>query len=289
MTLLESLLLGIVQGATEFLPISSSGHLVLGQYVLELREPDPLFDVLLHVGTLLAVVGFYRRDVADVVSGLREGVGEAATHGDWKRAFEPEGARLSALIVVASVPTAVLGAMVEAFLHLDRGSASAARFVCIALLVNGAVLFASRHLADEGDDERTGTLTLWNISPTIALLLGIAQGVAVLPGLSRSGLTIVAALTLGVWRSEAARFSFLMSIPAILGALMLRFEPSAVTGGVAASTWGVFGVGVVAAALVGYVAILYLVRLVRRAQFHHFSWYCWALGGGGLLYLWIGS
>ncbi len=285
MTLLESLLLGIVQGATEFLPISSSGHLVLGQYLLELREPDPLFDVLLHVGTLLAVVGFYREDVVEVIEGVREGLSRALEYGSFERIVETEGARLAALIVLASMPTALLGLLVELFLELERGEASAARFVCITLILNGAVLFSSRYLARDDEDSRSGLLTLWNITPTIALVLGTAQGLAVLPGLSRSGLTIVSALALGVWRSEAARFSFLMSIPAILGALVLRFEPEAVSGAIPASTWGIFGVGVLAAAFVGYVSILYLVRLVRRAQFHHFSWYCWALGGGGLLYL----
>jgi len=281
MELLDAILLGFVQGMTEFLPISSSGHLVLGQVVLGLDEPELLFDIVLHVGTLLAVVGFYRRDLRILFDGIETGFARVWS-GDLDRALEPEGARLALLIAVASVPTAVLGVVVDRFVPIERGTESAAVFVCVALLVNGAILFAGR-LAGEGTaDDRAGRTVLWNISIPVALALGTAQGIAVLPGLSRSGLTIIAALLLGVWRDQAARYSFLLSVPAIMGALALKFDPSVFTGPEVGTKLAVYGAGAATATAVGYLAISWLVRLIERTQFHHFSWYCWALGGSGL-------
>jgi undecaprenyl-diphosphatase len=283
MSLLESIILGVIQGLTEFLPISSSGHLVLGQYLLGLEEPRLLFDIILHVGTLVAVVAYYRRDVAHLLIGIRDGA-NALVDGDPAVALESTGTRLLLLIAVASLPTALLGAAIDTWLNLDRSSSAAVVFVCIALLVNGFVLLGGRFARDEagpGSETQTAGLQLWGITPKIALIVGIAQGIAVLPGLSRSGLTITTALLLAVWRTEAARFSFLMSIPAILGALALKFEPG-VFGAEAGS--GVLAVtaGATAAGIVGYVAILYLERTVADATFHRFSWYCWAVGLAGL-------
>jgi undecaprenyl-diphosphatase len=283
MSLLESIILGVVQGLTEFLPISSSGHLVLGQYLLGLEEPRLLFDIILHVGTLVAVVAYYRRDVAHLLIGVRDGA-NALANGEPADALESTGTRLLLLIAVASVPTALLGAAIDTWLNLDRSSNAAVVFVCIALIVNGFVLLAGRFARDEagpGSETPTAGLQLWGITPKIALIVGIAQGIAVLPGLSRSGLTITTALLLAVWRTEAARFSFLMSIPAILGALALKFEPG-VFGTEAGSGLLAVTAGATSAGIVGYMAILYLERTVADATFHRFSWYCWAVGITGL-------
>jgi len=283
MDLVDAILLGILQGATEFLPISSSGHLVLGQIALGLEDPELLFDIVLHVGTLLAVVGFYRRDLRMVAAGVRRGAARIWRGGALRSGLEPEGARLAILIAVGSVPTALLGIAVERFVPLERGTSGAAILVCIALLVNGFVLFAGRWADDERATPREGDAVLWNVTIPVALLVGTAQGIAVLPGLSRSGLTIVTALLLGVWREEAARYSFLLSVPAILGALALEFDPTVFQGPNLAGELVLYGAGACTATAVGYVAIMWLVQLVRRAQFHHFSWYCWALGASGLL------
>ena len=284
MSLLESIMLGVVQGLTEFLPISSSGHLVLGQYLLGLEEPRLLFDIILHVGTLVAVVAYYRRDVAHLLLGVRDGA-KALGNGQPAEALESTGTRLLLLIAVASIPTALLGAAIDTWLNLDRSSTAAVVFVCIALIANGFVLLGGRFARDEAGPgsapPSSRGLQLWGITPKIALLVGIAQGIAVLPGLSRSGLTITTALLLAVWRTEAARFSFLMSIPAILGALALKFEPG-VFGTEAGSSLLAVSAGATAAGIVGYVAILYLERTVADATFHRFSWYCWAVGIGGL-------
>ena len=283
MSLIESIILGVVQGLTEFLPISSSGHLVLGQYLLGLEEPRLLFDIILHVGTLVAVVAYYRRDVAHLLLGVRDAA-KAVAQGRPSNALESTGTRLLLLIAVASIPTAFLGAAIDTWLNLDRSSTAAVVFVCIALTVNGFVLMGGRFAQDgdttESQEPRSG-LQLWGITPKLALVIGVAQGIAVLPGLSRSGLTITTALLLSVWRTEAARFSFLMSIPAILGALVLKFEPG-VFGTEAGSSLVAVIAGATAAGAVGYMAILYLERTVADATFHRFSWYCWAVGIAGL-------
>lgn len=285
MDLLDAILLGIVQGLTEFLPISSSGHLVLGQVVLGLEEPELLFDIVLHVGTLLAVLGFYRHDLRVLVAGIWRGMTEGWREGSLERALEPEGARLALLIAVGSIPTALLGVAVDRFVPLERGTEAAAIFVCAALVVNGAILFAGRFARGREPAERDGRSVLWNISIPVALLVGTAQGIAVLPGLSRSGLTIITALLIGVWRDQAARYSFLLSVPAILGALALKLDPSIFQGPQVTTKLAVYGAGAATATGVGYLAITWLVRLIERAQFHHFSWYCWALGAGGLAVL----
>lgn len=282
MDLLDAIVLGLVQGATEFLPISSSGHLVLGQYLLGLEEPKLLFDIVLHVGTLLAVIGFYRRDLTEIFEGLRRGSLDLVKHRSIGKALESDGARLAFLIVVACIPTGILGVLVDEFLPVERGTRSATVFVCAALIVNGFILFSGRFVRDKTPEERDGALVLWNVSIAVALAIGIAQGIAVIPGLSRSGLTIISALFLGVWRDQAARFSFLMSVPAILGALVLKFEPGVFSGPNLGANITTFSVGALTAGVTGYFAIVLLVKLIERAQFHHFSWYCWTAGAIGL-------
>lgn len=282
MSLLDAIILGLVQGLTEFLPISSSGHLVLGQYLLGLDQPELLFDIILHVGTLGAVVGFYREDIGLVYEGVRRGLGSLLDGRSWSNVLEPEGARLALLIGIACIPTGILGILVDEYLPVDRGTEAAAIFVCGALLINGLVLFVGRLVRDHDPSERSGSTVLWNVSAPIALAIGTAQGLAVVPGFSRSGLTIICALFLGVWRAEAARLSFLMSVPAILGALALKFDPAAFAGPAIGQKLLVYGLGAGTATASGFGAIILLERLIARAQFHHFSWYCWAVGASGL-------
>ncbi len=287
MELFDAILLGLVQGLTEFLPISSSGHLVLGQYLLGLDEPQLLFDIVLHVGTLGAVIGYYRDDLARMAAGLRGGIARGLEQRSLEASLEPEGARLVYLIALACLPTGILGLLVDAYLPVERGTRAAVVFVCGALIINGLVLFAGRLVRDRHPAERTGPTVLWNASTLVALAVGTAQGLAVVPGFSRSGLTIICALFLGVWRTEAARLSFLMSVPAILGALALKFEPSVFAGPVLDRQLLVYTLGAATATASGFAAIKLLVHLIERAQFHHFSWYCWALGATGLgLLLW---
>lgn len=293
MSTLEAIILGIIQGATEFLPVSSSGHLVLGGTILGLSDPHMLFDIILHVGTLLSVCVFYRADIVMILKGLWRGVQDAASERRAGALVAPEGARLAALVVLATIPTGIIGLLIKDFVDPEAPDAFITpQIVCGLLILNGFILMANAYFqrrSEEDAPERAGAFNLWNIAPWVALTIGVAQGIAVLPGLSRSGLTITVALALSVHRLHAARFSFLLSIPAILGALVLKFDTSLFTSGPDNGHLMIFGLGALTAALVGYVCLVLLTKVLARAQFHHFAWYCWALGIAGSLYYALGT
>ena len=271
MDLLAAILLGLVQGATEFLPVSSSGHLKLGEALLGTAEPDLLFDIVLHVGTLVAVCAVYRADILGVVSGCWKAARAVSRGEGLDGALAPEGARLALLVILASIPTAFIGLALKKSLPDITPTAVGA-----LLIVNAAVLVVSKTQPRGWLVPRT-RLALWRIGIAGALAIGVIQGIAVLPGLSRSGLTITAALLVGVIRVDAARFSFLLSIPAILGALVLEFDPKLFSDAQGVRLFQ-YGVGALVAAVSGYLCLRLLIRLLRRAAFHHFAWYCVAVG-----------
>lgn len=254
----ESVLLGVLQGLTEFLPVSSSGHLVLTQSLIPgFEQPGVLFDVLLHAGTLLAVLVYFRRDVLALVGSLTPG-------GD--RGYR----RLVYLIVAATVPTGLIGVIfkhpLEALFHAPRAAAG-------MLLVTGGLLWVSEVLGRPRDD-------LDRLGYPRALAVGTIQGLAIIPGISRSGSTIAVGTLLGVRGEEAARFSFLLSVPAILGAVVLQLpELSAVKAGSSAA----YVAGALAAFITGVGAIRFLMAAIRRGRFRWFAVYCWVLGVGYLL------
>lgn len=253
-TTIQAVWLGILQGLTEFLPVSSSGHLVLGQRLMGLKEPELMFDVAVHVGTLCAVLLFFRQDIWSMVRGL------------WAR--DPQGRkgrRLLWLVVAGSIPTAVMGLLLKDTFESMFASLLA---VGIALLVTGGLLMLTR-LAPAGGRrlERTGAGR--------AFLVGVAQGMAITPGISRSGATISTGLLLGMDRKLAAHFSFVLSIPAILGALVLQLKDLAPGAPV---NLGPLFIGATAAALSGYLALWLLMGLVQRGKLHWFAPYCLALG-----------
>ncbi len=292
MDLLRAIILGAVQGATEFLPVSSSGHLKLGQSLLGLSEPQLLFDIVLHVGTLLSVMLFYRNDVMLAIRGLFKGIHQGIIQQrSTQKLLEPEGMRLSLLIVLSTIPTGILGILLKKVLDPESGqSIFTTKMVCALLILNGIILMSNafflkreESLPEDEKPKRTSTLSLWNISPWIALIIGIAQGCAVLPGISRSGMTITVALALMVQRLHAARYSFLLSIPAILGALVLKLKDMESIP--QSQDLMIFGAGALCAALVGYVCLILLTRMLRNAHFHHFAWYCWLVGIIGLFML----
>lgn len=252
--MLNQIIWGIVQGLTEFLPISSSGHLVLVPALLGIDGPDLATSALLHVGTLAAVVLYYRRDLARL---LRFRTDHTAR-------------RTLYLLIVATLP-ALLGAVLGGTIESLQESTTA---VSIALIVTGIVLYASGWIA-----ERDGTLG--SASPFDALMVGLAQVVAFIPGISRSGVTITAGLARGLNRIEAARLSFLMAIPAIAGAALVEGRELAGTGEISAATW----VGVVVAGVTGYVAIAFLLRVITRAGLRPFAIYAVGAGIVGLLLL----
>jgi undecaprenyl-diphosphatase len=243
---LQSLLLGVLQGLTEFLPVSSSGHLVLLQLWLgdafAFAAEAVAFDLVLHVATLLPVLWFYRADISRLAGAPLA------------------NARYIGLIVVATLPTAVIGLLLkdtfETLFHTPRAVAG-------ALLATGLLLSSTRWTDVASRPRR-------EIGWGMALAIGVAQGLAITPGISRSGSTIATALLLGVDRAEAARFSFLLSIPAITGAAVLVAKDGVSFPG---SLWGPLAIGFFAAAVTGYVALRWLVRLVRGGRLYRFAFY----------------
>lgn len=266
MDMLSSIFLGVVQGATEFLPISSSGHLVLFQNLMGFREPQLLLDISLHIGTLLAVLVVFRNDLAGMAVELRGLVAPERAKGNGAPFRERLQGSLLTWVVVGNVPTALIGLVFKDPLERLFGSVS---LVGSMLLVTG-LLVALTRLAP-GRTRRLGLL--------VALAVGTAQGLAIIPGISRSGATIACGLLMGLDRDLAARFSFLLSVPAIAGALMLQL----VTGDAAGPGLAVLIAGGLSAAVVGFLALLLLMGMVRKGRLFWFAPYCWALGLGVIL------
>ena len=267
---LNALILGIVQGLTEFLPVSSSGHLVIGQNLLGMKNPELLLDTVLHLGTLCAAVVFLRPQIMEILAGLGK---LAKSPGDFKGLFKNDpGIRWFAFMIVASVPTAIIGLSLEDYFEKLFGSLLA---VGIALLCTGAVLLATYAIIRRGE-RRTRAMTAFD-----GLIMGFAQSVAIIPGISRSGITIATGLFSGLEVAPAARLSFLISIPAIVGAVLLQFLKIESVSSDAAV--GLF-VGFAAAAISGYYALKLLFNLLEKRRFHLFGFYCLFAGACTVIY-----
>lgn len=272
MNFLTAIILGLVQGLAEFLPISSSGHLSLFQHFfgLETAEGSNLFfDVLLHLGTLIAVFVYYWEDIRDMVVEFFSLCKELAGKGKNNRRPSAESIsarRLILLIIVATLPLVLILPIKSKIEALYDNT----WFVGCALLVTGCVLFLSDRMAKGRKTERDATLK-------DVALVGLAQAVATVPGISRSGSTIAAGMALGFDRKFAVRFSFLMSIPAVLGANLLGLI-DAVQAGIDVAMLPVYIVGVCVAAMSGYLAIGVVKRLTDEGRFGKFAYYCWGVG-----------
>ena len=256
MTIIHAAVLGLVQGLGEFLPISSSAHLVLVPWLFRWPDPGLGFDVALHWGTLLAVVVYFRNDVWQLIRGFINSL-KSSTR-DVKNTYQ----KLSWLIIIASVPGAVIGYL------LESKAESAFRdplLIAITLSAFAAVLFAA-------DMWSKRVKNLHRISGLDGFLIGCSQALAVIPGVSRSGSTIASGLALGFKREDAARFSFLMSIPIIFGAGLVSFKHF--HEGVTAPE---LIVGFITAAVFGYLSIKYLLRYISSHDFKIFVWYRIAL------------
>ncbi len=266
MSLLSSVLLGLIQGIAEFLPISSSGHLAIAEHLLNMSGASNIpefFDVLLHLGTLIAVFAAYWEDIRDMVLELIDGVRDLA-RGSTPNPVPP-ARRMILLIIVGTLPLfAVLPVK-----DLVSGLGDNMYFVAGALLVTGGLLFASDRVRRGRKTERSATLA-------DVLLVGVAQAVATCPGISRSGTTITAGCFLGFERKFAVRFSFLLSIPAVLGANILSLKDAMET--VQWSEVPVYLVGVAVAAVTGYFCIRLLRMIANNGKFGWFAYYCWAAG-----------
>lgn len=262
-----SVVLGLVQGVAEFLPISSSGHLTLFQHFFGLQEPDNLFNVLLHFATLLAVCVYYFRDVVEMIAEFFRAVAALCSRKRQGKEI-PEARRMVLLVIVGTLP---LFAVLLIKDYVEALGASPV-FVSCALLVTGCILFLSDRMAG-------GRKTARNATIKDVLLVGVAQGLATIPGLSRSGCTISTGMAMGFDRKFAVRYSFLMSLPAVLGATILEVKDVLeLEGGIAADLLPKYLLGMVVAGVVGYFAIRLVNLLAAKGKFGAFAYYCWAAG-----------
>ena len=270
MTYLTSVILGFVQGVAEFLPISSSGHLSLMQNLMGMKsvaQQDILFEVLLHLGTLIAVFIVYWRDVVDMVRDFIKFFGDMfRRRATGAPVSTTVNSRMALMIILATLPLVVV-IPIKSHVESLYGSTM---FIGFALILTGFLLFYS-------DKIKQGKKTARNATMLDALIVGSAQAVAVVPGLSRSGTTISVGMMRGFDRKFAVRFSFLMSIPAILGANVLEVG-EAVKVGVEPQMISMYLVGMAVAAVFGYASIKLVHMLAERGKFGKFAYYCWAVG-----------
>ncbi len=261
MTFIDAILLGILQGGTEFLPVSSSGHLVLAQHLLgDFEQQGVLFDVLLHIGTIIAVAIYFWRDLSGLISSL------------WRRDEASVQQRfMVGLLIAGSVPTAVIGLLFkEFFISLFERPA----FVCIMLIITGSLLWVAERLRNREQARK-------QMSLTDAIVVGTVQGWAIIPGISRSGSTIAVLLLRGVDGETAARFSFLLALPAVFGAALLSLKDLDTVSNL---IFFPYLAGTIASLLTGLLCIHLLMGVIRRRRLHWFAFYCWFVGGTGLMF-----
>jgi len=268
MDLWESLLLGLIQGLTEFLPISSSGHLVLMQYILGLDHDKGItFEIVVHGGTLLSILIYYRAEITELIKSAFTLLRSPSLIGNIRKL--DEGQRLVLFILISMIPALLVGLFLKSYIETAFESPV---WVCFMLLVTGTLLFSTRYVK-----ESTSKITTKH-----AIGMGIAQAIAILPGISRSGSTIAMGQHLGLNRDQSARFSFLMLIPVIAGAMILELKDIGKANEVI--DWGILFAGFVAAAVSGYAALALLLHVVKRYGVHVFAGYCWFVGIIGLWY-----
>lgn len=244
----KTIILGLIQGLTEFLPVSSSGHLLVARKLFGLAEAGLLLDTMLHLGTLLAVIVVFWRDILEMI----------------RRPFS----HLTLLIIVGTIPTAIIGLVFKDFFEeIARSGVT----VGWEFLATGLILWFADRIKNKGYKN------IKEITFMDALIVGALQGAAILPAISRSGLTIAGSLFQRIDRATAARFSFLLSIPAIMGAVVLQI-PDLLAGGTEAIGAGPLVLGTVVAAISGYFAIKWMLNIIRRGSLKVFAVYVWILG-----------
>lgn len=267
MEIYQGLVLGALQGLTEFLPVSSSGHLVLGQKLFGIEEPSLSFNIALHFGTLLAIFIIFFKDIKMMFSSFFRFLTVLNNKEKRSDLWQNDiGIKLILLVLIGSVPTAVIGLLIKKYgMFLFSSTVS----VGIMLIITGSLLWFSKKFSNTNID-------IERFSHKKALLIGIIQGLAVIPGISRSGSTVASGLFLGIERQLAARFSFLLSIPAILGATLLELKDVFKEEALSFDLATVFGT--IVAFLVGLIALKWLIQIVNKGKFYLFAPYCWFLG-----------
>jgi undecaprenyl-diphosphatase len=266
MNSIHAVVLGTLQGFTEVLPISSSAHLILVPWLLHWPESGLTFDVALHVGTLIALCLYFWRDIIELSVNFVGGLADR---------FHTPQSRLPLYIVIATVPAAIVGKTLEE--PIEQIFRSSPLFIALFLIAFGLLLaFADTTGAKRWKMDR--------ITLRAAVIIGLAQCLALVPGVSRSGITITAALLLGYNREAAARFSFLLSLPVVAGAAVLKLGHLA-KHGIPAGEGMPLAVGIATSAVFGYLSVVFLLKLVQRHSLYTFVWYRLVAGAGVLVYL----
>ena len=276
MTYIEAIILGLTQGLAEFLPISSSGHLALLQYFFGIESDNVLpFTVLMHLGTLLSVFIIYWKDIVELVKELVWTIRDICT-GKGLRINSSPTRRLGFMIIVATIPTGLLGLLFEDFFN---GLYASLIGISLGLIFTGCILLIAERMGRQDRDIMT-------LKFRHAVFVGIMQGIAICPGVSRSGSTLFGSLIAGLDRAEAVKFAFLISIPSILGSVVLE-APDAFAQGIEGSIVGPMIAGVIVAALSGIFAIKAMIRVVTGKRLFGFSIYVWLVAAAVLGYVLI--
>ena len=262
---MQGLILGIVQGVTEFVPISSSGHLVLVPWLLSWENPGLAFDVMLHLGTLLAVVAFFWRDLLELTVGALLSIKERSLAGEPRR-------KIAWLILVGTIPAAVIGFALEGFFEVLFG---APFWVGVLMLCTGVLLAVSERWSRQ-------SLEVHEMTWLDALLVGLGQALAIAPGISRAGATISAGLWRGLHREAAARYSFLLATPIILGTGVFKSRDLLSSPLLSGSPLAL-AAGFLAASISGFLSIRFLLAYLGRHRLYPFAIYCWIVGAGTIL------
>ena len=275
MTLPRAVLLAIVQGITEFLPVSSSGHLVVIKAMLGAESPGAMWEVALHLGTLIAVLLVFRRELKNITVGFCAGLADLGRHGTRRVWQDRPDFRMAGYILLGTVPAGVVGLVFGG--RIER-LFSQPMLSAVMILVTGGILSLTRPHSLVRPQGRVRLLdSLW---------IGAAQAAALLPGISRSGTTISMGLMRGIRRQDAARFSFLLAVPATLAAAVAQLPK---IGRLPGSEMLAMVTGLCVAAVTGYLALRLLLRVVDRGKLHYFAYYCWAAGAGAILFFWASS
>lgn len=265
MDIIQAIIIGIVQGLTEFLPVSSSAHLIFAQNALGV-ESSLAFDVFLHLGSLIAVLWFFRADIIRMIQAFLLSIGDIIQHRFKEGFYSDLYKRLVWYVIIATIPVGLVGVLFES--QVESLFAGALYVPAFFLFVTGTILYLSQRM-------NSGEVDLSNLSLKESIFMGLGQACAILPGLSRSGTTIAAGLVIGLDKEFAAKFSFILSIPAILGAFIVQLKD---IGTITDFNALAVLLGFLTALISGYLAIKWLLELIQKRSLDIFAYYCWIVG-----------
>ena len=265
MDIIQGIIIGIVQGLTEFLPVSSSAHLIFIQNILGV-ESSLAFDTFLHLGSLLAVLIFFRADIYKMLRAWLLSLGDILRHRFREGFYSDPYKRLAWYVILATIPVGLVGVLFES--HVDALFAGELYVPAFFLFVTGTILYLSQRMA-------SGKIDMSHMGWFQSLFMGLAQACAIMPGLSRSGTTIASGLVIGLDKEFAAKFSFILSIPAIFGAFLVQLKD---IGSSMGTDGAAIMLGFIAAFISGYLAIKWLIDLIQNKSLDMFAYYCWIVG-----------